>query len=306
MDYAMKTKYWVVLFITAGAVLDEERFYHILKWFWAGLFMGAFLALLQLAGLVSPIRPQFLGFGVVYTLISMYLIIGILTASFYFKTTENWKQRAVLLFLIFAFLFHLTVLRGRSGYLIFGILSPLVANNLMVRFSVKIKIAVCALLVCALVASPVVRNVFNTSLVKLKHQKEKIQEGEYSEHFPRFFIIPIALKTIATHPFIGIGTGSFTEPTRAKGQPVSHPHNNFLYMGTSYGIFGIAVCLWLFWEMFRRSWRARKTGMGYFIFSSCAVLFLSGMFDTQILNTGTLLFLSLAYGLLNQINPGQA
>jgi len=305
MDYAMKTKYWLVLFITAGIALDGKRVHLILKWFWAGLFMGAVLALFQLVGLAPTIREQFLGFGIVYTLISIYLVIGILTASFYFKTAKNRKEKIILLILIISFLFHLIVLKGRSGYLIFGIMSPFVANNLMHSFSLKFKIALCLLLVFSLAASPVVRTLFKTNLVKLSDQREKIQQGVYSEHFPRFFIIPIAIETIMAHPFIGIGTGSFTEPTRAKGQAVSHPHNNFLHMGTSYGIIGIAACCWLFWEMFKRSWQSRNTALGFFIFSSCSVLFLSGMFDTQILNTGTLLFLSLTYGLLNHLPPLQ-
>jgi O-antigen ligase len=80
---------------------------------------------------------------------------------------------------------------------------------------------------------------------------------------------------------------------------VTHPHNNFLYMGVSFGIFGLAACFWFFWKMFKTSWYSRKTGLGYFVLSTCLVLFLGGMFDTQILNTGTLLFLAMAYGMMN-------
>jgi O-antigen ligase len=113
-----------------------------------------------------------------------------------------------------------------------------------------------------------------------------------------------SVRIFMAHPFIGIGTGSITEPTKAKGLEVIHPHNNFLYMGTSFGIFGVAACFWLFWKMFKISWQSRKSALGYFVFSTCIVFFLGGMFDTQILNTGTLVFLSLTYGLLNHLkNP---
>lgn len=304
MDYALKTKYWIAVFITAGLSLDEKRLYLLLKLFWAGLFMGAFLALIQFVGIMAPIRAGFFGFGIVYTLINMYLLIGILTVSFYFKTAKNWKEKIVLLFLILAFLFHLAVLEGRSGYLIFGILSPFVASNLMHRFSLKIKIMVSIILVCSLLLSPVVREVVNDTFISLNEQKEKIQKGEYIEEEPRPYIIRESVRNFMAHPFIGIGTGSLTEPTKAKGPPVIHPHNNFLYMGVSYGIFGIAVCFWLFWKMFKISWYSRETALGYFVFSTCIVLFLGGMFDTTILNTGTLLFLSLSYGLMNHLrNP---
>jgi len=304
MDYAFKTKYWIAVFITAGCAVDEAQVFILLKWFWAGLLMGAFLALIQVIGIMAPIREEYLGFGIVHTLVCMYLIIGILTAAFYFKTAGSWKSRFVFLFLILAFLFHLAVLRGRSGYLIFGILSPLVANNLMHGCSRKIKMGATVILVVALLFSPVVKKEIHDTFVTLNEQKEKILSGEgVILNAPRFFIVRESVRIFMAHPVMGIGTGSMTEPTRAKGLEVCHPHNNVLYMGTSFGVFGIAACLWLFWKMFTLSWRSRKTALGYFVFSTCSVLFLGGMFDTQILNTGTLLLLSLTYGLMNHLNP---
>jgi len=305
IDYALKTKYWIAVFITAGLDMDEKRLYLLSKWFWTGLLMGAFLALIQVVGIMAPIREGYPGFGIVHTLICMYLITGILTASFYFKTARTWKGMFVFLFLILTFVFHLAVLRGRSGYLIFGIISPFVVNNLMYRFSLKIKIAVAIILICSLLLSPVVREEINSTFVKLNVQKERMVIYKDGQRFPsRFFMVCESVRIFMAHPFIGIGTGSMTEPTKAKGLEVIHPHNNFLYMGTSFGIFGIAACFWLFWKMFKISWRSRETALGYFVFSTCIVLFLGGMFDTQILNTGTLLFLSLTYGLLNHLrNP---
>ena len=306
MDYALKTKYWVALFITAGLSLDEERLYLLLKWFWAGLLMGAFLAFLQFVGLMVPVNELNLGFGIVHTLVNMYLITGIMMASFYFKKTKRLKNKLVLLLLIFAFLFHLAVLRGKSGYLIFIVISPFVAGNLMHRFSLKIKIMVSIFLVCCLMLSPVVRNVGKNAFVNLIEQKENILKGVYFYEIERSFIFQETIKIFIMHPFIGIGTGSLTEPTRARGREIIHPHNNFLYMGVSFGIFGLAACFWFFWKMFKLSWRARETGLGYFVFSSCLVLFLGGMFDTQLLNTGTLLFLTMAYGMMNHFEGVEA
>jgi O-antigen ligase len=303
MDYALKTKYWIALFITAGLSLDEKRVHLFMKWFWAGLFIGAVLAFIQFIGLMDQFNEWHLGFGIAYTLVGMYLIIGIMMASFYFKKTKLWKNRLVLLVLIFAFLFHLAVLKGKAGYLIFGVISPFVAANLMDRFSLKIKIMVSILLVCCLMLSPVVRNEGKQTIVNFIEQKENISKGIYFHEFQRSFMFQEAIKVIIAHPFIGIGTGSLSAVTKVKGHEIMHPHNNFLYMGVSYGVFGIAACFWLFWKMFKTSWQHRETGLGYFIFSTCLVLFLGGMFDTQILNTGTLLFLTIAYGMMNHLVP---
>ncbi len=304
MDYAMKTKYWVILFITAGLTLNQKHFDIIIKCFWAGLFVGAFLALLQFVGIIGPIHDaRYMGFGVVYTLINMYLIIGILITSFYFKKAKSFSLKGILLFLIFSFIFHITVLRGRSGYLIFVMVCPLVVNNLLSEFSYKIKIGGVIFLASALLLSPVVRERINLTVIELQEEKETILEGGNSERFPRFFLVQESIKIILAHPIVGIGTGSFVESTKKKNHKVSHPHNNLLHMGTSFGILGIIACFWLFGRMFRDAWRHRDTAMGYLVFSSCIVLFLGGMLDTQILNTGTLLFLSLMYGFLNHLKP---
>lgn len=303
MDYAMKTKYWIALFVVAGCSMDEKRVFILVSSLWTGLAAGAILALVQFAGFMTPVNELFLGFGIVHTLVSMYLIIGILMAAFYFKKAEKKSYKGLLFFLILLFLFHLTVLKGRSGYLIFILMAPLVAKDLMSGFSKKIKIGVGVLLILSIFISPVVRNTVSDTIQGLKENREKALRGEDIETMPRFYILKEALIVIKQHPFMGIGTGSLTEITRPKGHELAHPHNNFLYMGVSFGIIGIISGCWLFWNMFIRSWRSRETPLGYFVFSTCLVLFLGGMFDTQILNTGTLLMLSMTYGFLHHL-PG--
>ena len=303
MDYAMKTKYWIAVFITAGCYLSEKRFFILVCAFWGGLSVGAILALFQFAGVVKPVNVVFLGFGIAHTLISMYLLIGILMAAFYYKRETGLWARAGFLVLISLFLFHLTVLEGRSGYLIFVLLSPLVARDLTHRFSLKIKVLVCGVLLLSLCLSPVVRYRVTASFAMLNENKEKIMAGENIPSMPRVFITEQTFEIIKKHSIIGIGTGSLPEFTRPKGSAVNHPHNNFLYMGVSFGIAGIIAFFWLFWNMLSRSWRSRETPLGYFVFSTGLVLFLGGMFDTQILNTGTLLMLAMSYGFLAHLDP---
>ncbi len=302
-DFADKTKYWIALFLTASLAHNGQRMDILVKSLWAGLLIGAFLAMLQLAGVIPLIKEDFLGFGVAHTLVSMYLLIGILMASFYFKQTEKISEKCLFLGLMAAFVFHLVFLEGRSGYLIFGLLSPLVANNLMAKVGARTRIILCVLLVSLMVLSPVVRDEIHYSMVKFKEQKAQILAGEYATDFPRVYIYGQAVKVLKDHPLTGIGTGSLPVLTKQSGHEVIHPHNNLLYMGTSFGVIGILVCLWLFWEMLKRSWQFRQGKTGYFVFSVTLVLFLGGLFDTQILNTCTLLLLTLTYGFLNHLKP---
>ncbi len=299
-DYALKTKYWCVSFITAGLIIDRNRVKRMVQMFWAGLLLGASLALLQLLGIMTPIREGFLGFGVVHTLVSMYIIVGILMASFYFKTGEKVFEKVSMIFVIVMLFFHLTVLEGRNGYFLFALLSPLIANNLMYKFSAITKIGVMLLLILSMAVSPIVqREIRKTD--KLFREKNVIIKGEFHPNFDRPFMFHSAVKLFIANPLTGIGTGSFRHYTREKGHPSAHPHNSLLYMAVSFGIVGLIAILWFFYEMFKRGVKNRDHPLGYLVLSICLTVFLGGFLNTPILNTGTLLLLSMGYGLANRL-----
>lgn len=301
MDYAMKGKYWAALLITGTLALDDDQVLLLMKALWLGLFSGALLAAVQVSGLMPEITPHHPGFGVVHTLLSMYLIVGILTAAFYFRHARSGRFKLLLAFLILAFVFHLAVLKGRSGYLIFILVSPMVAANLMHGFRLRTKAVTAAALILALFLSPVVRQTVVDTLNTVTANRQKALLGQNIENMPRFYILSQSLQALKKSPLTGIGTGSLTELTRKNGPEVRHPHNNFLYMGVSFGIAGFLSCAWLFWTLFSVSWRQRHTPLGYVVFSTSLVLFFGGMFDTQILNTGTLVLLTVTYGFLHQL-----
>ncbi len=299
--YALKTKYWLVVFMSAGLVLNKDRINFLIMSFLAGLLSGVLLAMMQCIGIVRIFKEHFLGYGIVHTLLSMYLVIGILIVSFYFRKAKNQYQKLGIILVILAYIFHLAMLYGRSGYIVFVLITPLVACNIAFNGSRKKKVAVCLALILFFVSFPNVRHRIAWTNTQIKNQSALIKQGQEGTELPRFFIISRSIKLFLGHPLIGIGTGSLKYYTEKEIRVVSHPHNNILYMGVSFGIFGVFVCVWLFWNMFKISWRVKRTPLGFFIFSVCIVIFLGGIFDTQILNTGTLLMLTMTYGLLNHI-----
>ena len=157
-------------------------------------------------------------------------------------------------------------------------------------------------LALALFLSPVVRETVQKTARMLTENREKALQGQEIQNMPRFYIMSQAVSALKTSPVLGIGTGSLTAFSKGEGSPVAHPHNNFMYMGVSFGIPGFLACAWLFWTLFSISWKRRSTPLGYFTFSTCLVLFLGGMFDTQLLNTGTLMMLAITYGFLNRLS----
>ena len=74
IDYALKTKYWIAIFLTAGIFCTGKRIAILIGSLWAGLFSGSVLAFLQYTGFLDIPRLGYLGFGLVYTVLSMYLL----------------------------------------------------------------------------------------------------------------------------------------------------------------------------------------------------------------------------------------
>jgi len=57
--------------------------------------------------------------------------------------------------------------------------------------------------------------------------------------------------------------------------------------------------------MFKKSWQHRYEIEGYFSLSIFLVIFISGFFNSQILDSGPALFFTLGYGLLNHMESRQ-
>ncbi len=302
LDYALKTKYLFLLIIMFGLSLNPDRLNFIVYSFFAGLTAGALFAGIQLAGIIPPIDDGHLGFGIVHTQISMYLIIGILSASFYFKNSLSKKKRIAFLILIAIFIFHLAVMEGRSGYIIFIILSPIIIQNLLFLYPVRLKLIGIAILILSLSFSPTVRNKTKETITEWKVNKEKIVKGDFVKKHPRFFFIRTSIEALLENPVLGLGTGGFAAYSEKKGHQILHPHNSLLYMGVSFGFLGIFSYLWMIFLMLKNSWLKRGSPAGFFTFSIGLVIFLGGFFDTHILNTGTLILYILGYGLLFHID----
>ncbi|MBF0413002.1 MAG: O-antigen ligase family protein [Desulfamplus sp.] len=314
MDYARKTHYWLYAFVIALLPLDKRAMAFVVKAFLAGLFVNSIFAFIQFAGFAPPPAPSsiqgYFGFGVIYSALSMYLVSAIMMASFFFKSAQTKEIKAFNLMLIFIFLFHISIMDGRNGYVTFFILSPLIAINVIGRFEWKKMVLICIVFLLAMSFSPVLKNRIKTTFINLRANQQVILEQPWTTKIidivPRFYLLRSALDIFVKHPVIGAGTGGYRYYTGQEGGiPQSHPHSNILYMGASFGIVGLFSYLWLCWVMFKKSWQHRDEIQGYFALSILLVIFISGFFNSQIIDSGPALFFALGYGLLNQMNSQQ-
>jgi O-antigen ligase len=311
IKFAKKTHYWIYCMAVASISLAIYSPQKLIKAFLFGLAVNSLVAIFQLVGFVPAIdtygNNQYLGFGLGYSTQSAFLIVGMLMASYYFKIAKEKKTRIFFFILMAGYIFHLVILLGRVGFFTFAILSPLIVRNLFKEFNVFKISLVYVLLLGITFLSPIVRQRVSFSIDQLKHHLTADPDlawgKEYTEHQDRFYMWYGAVNIFLENPIIGVGTGGYATALKKRGKPewpfIVHPHNNFLHMAVSYGVIGLFALSWFFWEIIRNAWGERHAPLGYFILSTTLVILVSGLVDTQLLDSGPAFLLAVVTGLQN-------
>ena len=305
IKYAGKTYYWLFCLSLASLSFEKVQPRWLINAFLLGLALNSCVGMLQLAGLIAPKEEWFSGLTRGYNTLTVYLVLAILVCAFYFRETEDLRKRAGFMALMILFFLHLIILEGRTGYLTFIILSPFMIKILF-RKIIAWKLALaCMVIIGSMLFSPVVNKRVDLTLRQLKYhmtgESDKTWGREYTVHQDRFYMWMGAIQIFLEKPIIGVGTGGYPKALKERRAPddplVAHPHNNILHMAASYGVIGIGAFFWLFVEILRNGWKQRDTLIGHLVLCSGLVLFVNGLFNTTILDAGTLLLLSLVVGL---------
>jgi O-antigen ligase len=157
-----------------------------------------------------------------------------------------------------------------------------------------------------MMASPVVRERLWVTIDQVKYQfasEPEVRQGEIdTAPQDRFYMWRGAWEIIKEHPWIGVGTGAYRTVLNARDPDpnaslIAHPHNIFLYMGVSYGLMGMVVFIWFLYVTMVNGWRKKDEPEGYFLICVVLVMVTTGFFNTQILDVGTALLISMAVGL---------
>ncbi len=307
LDYAQKTHYWIYGFAVAAIPFKRFPSKHLVQAFIVGLAVISVAAIIKVGIILMQggAVGNDSGLGPSYNTMSAYLVLGIMGTAFYFNEIKDSRKRFYICLLMLLFFIHLIILKGRNGYFTFFAVSPLIIVHMVKRLNL-IKIFLIYGLIASLMAfSPSVRDQVSWTIRQINEHitaPPDIAWGKgYTANEHRFLLFRDALQAFKQHPLFGVGTGGFQTFVKQNNKTdmplMAHPHNNYLQMAVSYGIIGILALTWLFWELFKNSWNRRKTVTGYFVFSSAIVIFVSGIFNSQILDTGSAVLLALTVGL---------
>jgi O-antigen ligase len=311
--FAKKTHYW--LYGLAVAAIAFERFSAegLVKAFLAGLTVNALTAVVHVFVLLSTNKTSGdLGIGPGYSNMAAFLVVGIILSSFYLGKHEDRRTRSMFALLMGLFFFHLVMMKGRNGYFTLLMLLPIIVNNCFKRINILKIILVYGIIIGLMLMSPSVRQGIHDTVLQIQAFTHVSEEQSWGKDYivdepgkkvddERLWILANALAVIKDNPVFGVGTGGFQTAVKKRSKPhwplLAHPHNNFLYMAVSFGGVGVVILAWLFWEMVRNSWPYRDTAPGHFVLASALVIFVSGIFNAQIINASTAFFLAVSVGL---------
>lgn len=311
--FAKKSHYWLYAFAITTISFDEKSKDILINFFLAGIFVNALVGFLQLAGIVPTFSRwgayKFTGLHGGYNTLGILLVLGTMVTSFYFRIAGTRRKKWIYASLAAVYFFHLIILEGRGGYLTLFVLLPIIVYNLTRGKKVLLKSLVFLLAIGIMLSSPILRNRITQTKKGLQNHFKAGQDvtrgKKYSEHLDRIYMWRWAIDLFLENPILGVGTGGYKQAILSKGgdKGIAHPHNNFLYMGASFGVVGLFVFGWLFWVLLKAGWKNRESPLGFFIISSTLVILVGGLTDTHMLDAGSAFLLAVTTGLLSAL-PG--
>lgn len=315
LSYAKKAHYWLIPFALSGLRPSVRAGNIVLFAFLAGLFVNACVGFLQALQIV-PVFADIGNYGYTglyggHNTLAALLIVGMLIASWFFRESEGKMKKGLLVLLMAACFLHLVIVEARGGHMVFAVLSPLIVYNMLPRKSVMWTLIIYVMLIGAMVASPIARHrMVRTAEQIHEHltaEKSVVWGETYSKGLDRIYMWRWAVDLFLQNPVLGVGTGGYKHSMLAGGgeMGMAHPHNSFLHMAVSYGVFGIAAFIWLFYVFIRTGWRHRQCSLGYFTLCSSLVLLIGGMTEANILDAGGAFLFAVTAGLQTSL-PGAA
>ena len=306
MTYAQKSYYWLFAFAAAVTCSDRYPASRLPKAFVLGLSLSSIVSLLQYAGIVPLKKGMPIALFYWHQTYSLLLAFGVAITSWFIFKSERYREKLLFLALFAVILAALAIVPGRAGYLVFLLTVPFIAYNFLSKKNL-FRIAIFCIMVGGLLfVSPVVHHRINEGLNDITAYKS----GNINTSLGlRFYFWRSAADMILEHPLLGLGTGGFEEGLKKfKTDPAlpdsSQPHNSFVYLAVSFGIFSLIPFVWLLFSLFRQGWRHRNGVVGFSIFSCAMMMLVGSMFDSQLIMNGTGVLFALFIGLQENLREG--
>ncbi|MCX7918697.1 MAG: O-antigen ligase family protein [bacterium] len=318
LKIAKKSYLWFTGFALASVTFTEkENPKKLISAFLIGLAFNASVSILQNMPFFKgwlELLPLHFDFPVGFLdltghiTLSLFLVFGILLLSFYFQRVTTRTFQSIIIAGIVLYFIDLILVQGRTGYLAFLFLSPILFSNVFGEKRRKL-ILFCILIIFILfaIAPPVQKRI-----QEVVNEVKQFQAGNPETSIGhRLYFWKGAWKICLTHPIIGVGTGDYgLEMKRLQAAnvlpPISieitHAHNTFLHLAVSFGIWSVFVLCWLLGILLKTGLKYRHTEIGFMVLIFSLIYIIGSFTDTLIYRHQTLYLFALIVGLQSALN----
>lgn len=200
-----------------------------------------------------------------------YITQGLLLSlAAYFLAVQGWQNRPRWRWLFFGPLVGLAsyniifLNQSRTGYVVMIVLILLFMYQIQRWRGILLGLVIVVVLSgLAYQTSPVMQQ----RLEKISTGLVDYQQGEETSVPMRLSFLKNSLLLWSQHPFLGHGTGSFSYKYQQLAQPqglklTANPHNEFLMIAVQWGLVGMALFIYLLYQLWRTSFRLSQLSPG--------------------------------------------
>lgn len=220
---------------------------------------------------------------------ALAVVIALLVIIF---TTKNLSSifKLLTIFFIITATINLSIIGGRTGYLVFLIIIPLtfflLYRKQFYKIIIPLFLSISIIGVLAYNYSPIFKDRIEKSketLIDLHHDK-----GDYSSSFgQRLGTWNYSFEVIKENWLFGVGTGDHMDEIRKVIKThkdllleISHPHNQLVSYTVQFGLFGFILYLSLFYQIFKYNYETlHKKRIAFIITTAVGVALMLGDFN---------------------------
>lgn len=272
-------------------LMTKDRALKTLKWLIYGQIFVVCISWLLWFGIEVPLTRRPIEKGIAFTstleqpIMTVLALIGLWgLRDYWIKLWGNWFLQLIILAMLLNIIF---VMSGRTGYIVLLIFIAIELFRLLKgRWRLMAFLSPIILSLVFYAVSPT----FSKNLMEIPtNTKSYLETQAKSSEGLRLEMWRASIYAILNKPILGYGIGSMPEVYKVNGgmikEPVSQPHQQYLFWWVEFGFIGLLIMLGFFFALTKDSSKIDKEAKNT-LQSTMAVLFVVGLFNCPFFGVG--------------------
>lgn len=272
-------------------LMTKDRALKTLKWLIYGQIFVVCISWLLWFGIEVPLTRRPIEKGIAFTstleqpIMTVLALIGLWGLRDYW--IKLWGNRFLQLIILAMLLNIIFVMSGRTGYIVLLIFIAIELFRLLKgRWRLMAFLSPIILSLVFYAVSPT----FSKNLMEIPtNTKSYLETQAKSSEGLRLEMWRASIYAILNKPILGYGIGSMPEVYKVNGgmikEPVSQPHQQYLFWWVEFGFIGLLIMLGFFFALIKDSSKIDKEAKNT-LQSTMAVLFVVGLFNCPFFGVG--------------------